>query len=311
MLLVLGVLCDKAAAISLKTITFTTKSSVWSKNFEIFTNMIEKESDGKIKFQFVGGPESIPPFEQIEALKNGVVDVALLPGAYFVPQLPEADAMKLSPYLPWEERKKGVFQFYQGLICERLGIYYLGKITGGTKYHFYLKRPINKPNFKGLKIRVTPIYEPFVRALGGTPVTLAPSEVYIALERGVVDGFGWPSIGITDLGWHEVTKYVVHPGFYQTDVCILINLKTWKKLDGSAKSLFHNVIEKTERLSYALSQQMANEEKEFLMNRGIGVINFSGEEGEYFLNIANKAAWDRITVKNPSNALKIKQLYSQ
>ncbi len=309
--LVLVAFCNKTAAISLKTITFTTKNSVWSKNFEIFTDMIEKESDRTITFQFVGGPESIPPFEQIEALKNGVVDVALLPGAYFVPQLPEADTMKLSPYLPWEERDKGIYQFYQGLISDKLGIYYLGKVTGGTRYHFYLKKHIKKPDFKGLKIRVTPIYEPFVRALGGTAVTLAPGELYIALERGVVDGFGWPSIGVTDLGWHEVIKYVVYPGFYQTDVCILINLKTWNRLDSNAKRLFHSVIEKTERHSYELSQQMANDEKVFLKNRGIGVINFSGEEEEYYLKNADKAAWDRISVKSPSNALKIKQLFKK
>lgn len=105
--------------------------------------------------------------------------MALLSGAYFVPQLPEAGAMKLSPYLPWEERAKGIFQFYQGIIKEKLGIYYLGKITGGIKYHFYLKKPVNKPDFKGLKIRVTPIYEPFVRALGGMAAVSAFSILFI------------------------------------------------------------------------------------------------------------------------------------
>ncbi len=42
----------------------------------------------------------------------------------------------------------------------------------------------------------------------------APGEVYTALERGVVDGYGWPITGIFDLGWHEKTKYRVDPGFY-------------------------------------------------------------------------------------------------
>ena len=302
---------NRAAAISLKTVTFTSRNSVWVKNLEILTDAIEKASGGSIRFQFVGGPEAIPPFEQIEAVKNGVVDVALIPGAYFVPQLPEADAMKLSPYSPWEERAKGVFQFYQGLISEKLGIYYLGKITGGTKYRFYLKKPVNKPDFKGLKIRVTPIYEPFVRAIGGVPVTLAPGEVYIALERGVVDGFGWPAIGITDLGWHEVIKYMVEPGFYQTDVCILINLKAWNKLGSDAKGLFLETIEKVEKQSYELSRQIEAEEKELLIKRGIKIIKFSGDEAEYYLDTANRAAWERIIAKNPSNAIKIKKLFNQ
>lgn len=42
-------------------------------------------------------------------------------------------------------------------------------------------------------------------ALGATVVQTAPGEVYTALERGVVDGYGWSITGIFDLGWHEKT----------------------------------------------------------------------------------------------------------
>jgi TRAP-type mannitol/chloroaromatic compound transport system substrate-binding protein len=45
-----------------------------------------------------------------------------------------------------------------------------------------------------------------------------PGEVYTALERGVVDGYGWPTAGIFDLGWHEKTKFRVDPGFYTAEV---------------------------------------------------------------------------------------------
>ena len=50
--------------------------------------------------------------------------------------------------------------------------------------------------------------------LGANVVTTPPGEVYTALERGVVDGYGWPILGIFDLGWQEKTKYRVDPGFY-------------------------------------------------------------------------------------------------
>lgn len=39
-----------------------------------------------------------------------------------------------------------------------------------------------------------------VRALGGVGVTAAPGEVYVALERAIVDAFGWPAIGIHEMG---------------------------------------------------------------------------------------------------------------
>ena len=81
----------------LKTVTFATTNSVWVRQFQIFTDAVQREAGRETRFQFVGGPEAIPPFEQIEAVKKGIVDIALLPAAYFVAQMPEADAMKLSP----------------------------------------------------------------------------------------------------------------------------------------------------------------------------------------------------------------------
>jgi TRAP-type C4-dicarboxylate transport system substrate-binding protein len=65
-----------------------------------------------------------------------------------------------------------------------------------------------------LNIRVSPRYLQAIKGLGGNPVVIPPTEVYAALERNVVDGYCWPSVGIRDWGWHKQTKYVIDPGFY-------------------------------------------------------------------------------------------------
>ena len=78
-------------------------------------------------------------------------------------------------------------------------------------FHLYLNKPIDKPDLKGLTIRVTPVYRAFFAELGANLVQTAPGEVYTALERNVIDGYGWPTQGILDLGWQEKTKYRVDP----------------------------------------------------------------------------------------------------
>src|SRR5204863_164745 len=85
-------------------------------------------------------------------------------------------------------------------------------------------RKIDKPDLTGLKIRVTPVYRDFFQALNATVVTTAPGEVYTALERGVVDGYGWPIQGIFEMKWEEKTKYRVDPGFYNAEVTLVICL---------------------------------------------------------------------------------------
>ena len=283
----------------LKTVTFAATNTVWVRQFQLFTDAVHRDSRGETRFQFVGGPEAIPPFEQIEAIKKGVVDITLLPAAYFVAQMPEADAMKLSPHSPMEERKRGIFAFYRELMEKRLDVIYLGKITGGIRYHLYLRKPLKGPDLRGLKIRVTPIYEPFVRALGGVGVTTAPGEVYVALERAIVDGFGWPSIGVHEMGWEEVVRYVIDPGFYQTDVCVLMNGKTWNGLSASEKKLIAGAVEKPERESCDLSRKLARQERQLLLSRGIQVIELKDGERELYLDTAYRAGWEKVIAKSP------------
>ena len=59
-------------------------------------------------------------------------------------------------------------------------------------------------------------------------MTTAPGEVYTALERGVIDGYGWPIHALFDLNWQEKTKYRVDPGFYNAEVSLIMNLDKYK-----------------------------------------------------------------------------------
>ncbi len=296
------------SASPLKTVTFAATNTVWVRQFHIFTDAVSRDAKYGVRFTFVGGPEAIPPFEQIEAVRRGVVDVALLPAAYFVPQLPEADAMKLSPYSPMDERKNGIFAFYRQLMEERLNVVYLGKLAGGVSYHLYLKRPVGKPDLTGLKIRVTPIYEPFVKALGGVGVTTAPGEVYVALERAIVDGFGWPAIGMHEMGWQEVIRYIIEPGFYQTDVCVLMNKKRWESLSSKEQQHISQAMKEAEEESYHISRKIAGQERQLLTLRGIKVIQFQGAQRNFYLDTAYRAGWEKVLAKTPRTGELLKKL---
>ena len=96
---------------------------------------------------------------------------------------------------------------WQGLYDQKMNAVLLARHIDDNPFHLYLTKPITKSDLTGLKLRITPVYREFFQALGATVVQTAPGEVYTALERGVVDGYGWPITGIFDLGWHEKTKF--------------------------------------------------------------------------------------------------------
>jgi TRAP-type mannitol/chloroaromatic compound transport system substrate-binding protein len=113
-----------------------------------------------------------------------------------------------------ELRKNGGYDAMAALYAQKMNAIFLARLVDNNPFHLYLNKPIEKADLTGLKLRITPVYRDFFQALGATVVQTAPGEVYTALERGVVDGYGWPITGVFDLGWNEKTKYRVDPGFY-------------------------------------------------------------------------------------------------
>ena len=291
---------------TLKAVSFQGKNVCFVDALFIFQKRLEEASAGKIAINYVGGPEAIPAFEQIEAVKNGLVDLALIPAAYYVPQLPLADAVKLSRINAWEERETGAYDFFNKLTQEKVNAYYLGRYSNGVQYHIYLNKKIEKPDFTGMKIRVTPVYKPFVEKLGGVTVTTAPGEVYTALERGVVDGYGWPFTRISDLGWHEVTKYIIYPGFYQVDVGILMNLKTWNKLPRDLQDVVISAAKKAEREAADHYAKLVKEEEKLITSKGVQIIRFNPADEKFYLETAYKAGWDQVLAKSPDLGARFK-----
>ncbi|MFW6054995.1 MAG: TRAP transporter substrate-binding protein DctP [Thermodesulfobacteriota bacterium] len=300
-----------AGTTTIKAVTFLPENNCFCDPFWMFKEKLEKASQGEVEIVYAGGPEAIPSFEQIEAVTGGMVDMSLVPAAFYVPQLPVVDAMKLSKLAPWEERERGVYDFFNRLHQERLNAYYLGRFTPNLPFHLYVNQKIDKPDLSGLKIRVTPVYKPFVEELGAVAVTTSPGEVYTALERGVVEGYGWPATKISDFGWHEVTEYVIDPGFYQVDVGIVINLDFWNSLPDDLKKVFNEVAKEVEREAADHYARLIEEERDFIVANGVEVIEFTGEDRETYLKTAYEVGWEDVLKKSPENGARIKELLGQ
>jgi TRAP-type transport system periplasmic protein len=170
-----------------------------------------------------------------------------------------------------------------------------------------LTKKIDKLDLTGLKIRVTPIYRDIVEALGGTAITTAPGEVYTALERGVVDGYGWPILGIFDLGWDKVTKFRMEPPFYGAEVNVLVNLDAWKGLSDAQRKVLNDAALWLEALDNE-SVAAIKAERERQAKAGIQAIEFGAADKERFLKTANDVAWASVIKRAPENGPKLRKL---
>src|SRR4030065_897828 len=175
----------------IKAVTAFPKPNANNDPVPLFIEAVNKHTQGKIKIDYLGGPEVFATFDQIHALKAGTIDAILYyPWAFMKSLMPEADAQGLSELAAWEERKSGLFELWTEIFEKRVNAKYLGRLHSNVTFNVFCKPKIEKvADLKGLKIRVMPLYIPFMKALGASPVTMAPTDIYTAIERGVVDGF--------------------------------------------------------------------------------------------------------------------------
>ena len=193
-----------------------------------FLRRLEEATDGELTIVRLG-PETIPPFEQLDPVARGAFDMLVTNGAYHYNQ--SAATMSLEALDATSEtlRSSGIFdlvdQHYQ-----ELGLKLVAFIYDHGGYHIMLKEPIGENLLEGQRIRGTPVYHPVIEALGGSPVVLPGAEIYPALERGVVDGAAWPSIGAVGFRWFEVADYMMRPTFGEVGYPIFMNLDRWNSL---------------------------------------------------------------------------------
>jgi TRAP-type transport system periplasmic protein len=299
-----------AQEVTLKGITSFAEKTFYSRGFERFIEKVNADGKGVIQINYIGGPKAMPPFEVGNALKGGVVDIANATGAFYTNLMPEADAWKLTQKPMSEIRKNGGFEYMAKLYDQKLNAIFLARHIDNNPFHIYLNKPIDKIDLTGLKLRITPVYRDFFQSLGATVVQTAPGEVYTALERGVVDGYGWPITGVFDLGWHEKTKYRVDPGFYSAEVSILINKDTWGRLNDKQKKVISDAAAWIEAQSAEITKENAADTAR-QKTAGIQPIEFKDAQGREFLTKAYEAGWAGVIKQSPEHGPKLRGFFAK
>jgi len=296
-----------AQEVTLRAVTAFAEGTQFSKNFERFIEKVNRDGKGHVQINYIGGPRAMPPFEVGNAVRTRVVDIANVTGAFYTNLMPEADGFKLVGKPMSEQRRNGTWDYINQLHNQKLNAWYLARQFHNVPFHIYLNKKIDKHDFTGLKIRVTPVYKDLVEALGGTPITTAPGEVYTALERGVADGYGWPITGIFDLGWEKVTKFRLEPPFYSVEVNVLVNQDTWKSLNDAQRKALSDAALWLEGLD-SENEAAIKAERERQAGAGIQALDFGGEAAKSFLARANDVAWQSVIKRAPEAGAKLRQL---
>ena len=299
-----------AQEVTLKAAVFVPPSTTYGIPFKRFVDHVNETGKGVLQIRIVGGPEAVPADGQAQAVKSGVLDIASIPPTYYKSAMVEGDAQILSDMSVAEQRKSGAYAMLNQIAVERMNSLYLTTYGMGVPFHLYVSKemPLSKPeDLKGLRFRGQPNYNAIFKNYGIAGVNIAAPEVYTALERGVVQGYGWPLWGINDFGWDKLTKMRIDPGFYNVVVNILMNKTKYDSLTAAQRKVIDDAVAWFEADSVRYTNETTKAALDLQEKQGIKVVSFGPE----FKKIAVDLYWDDLKKLSPESIGKVQALLTK
>ncbi|WP_105616558.1 TRAP transporter substrate-binding protein [Vallitalea okinawensis] len=214
-------------------------------NYE-FKRLVEEKTNGRIKVEIYGGGQLGDEKTVIEQVQFGAIDLTRTS----ISPLTEFNDMFNVLMLPYLYRdKEHMFNVLDGEIGDMMledladtGFVGLGWYDSGSRCFYNSKGEIESvADLEGLKIRVqkSSLMMGLVEALGASPTPMAFSEVYSALQTGVIDGAenNWPSYLTTS--HYEVAPFYVVDEHTRVPELVMISKITYDKLSDEDKAILH------------------------------------------------------------------------
>ena len=283
-------------------------------SFVEFCTRVRKMSNGRLDITPYVGATLIPAKESTDALKNGVVEVAVLYGGYNLGKMPEA-TLECGLIGNMESYVDEFDFFYYGGGGNKFmresyvpfNIHYLGVSFGGP-IGILSKKPIKRiSDFKGMKVRTAGTNATLMEALGAKTVNIPVNEGYTALQLGTVDAITYSDLSsYVAVRWHEVAKFAIS-GFFKyhgnTNVCV--NMAAWKSLPDDLKAIMENAME-IECFLHEHNEVGRNIEARNIMEKaGCQIIKLPAEDLNK-LEKMKQAVWDTEAKKSARTGQAIK-----
>ncbi len=257
---------------------------------ERFKQLAEKATNGRVKVELYPNSQLYKDKEELEALQLGAVQMLAPSLAKFGPLgVKEFEAFDLPYIFP---TKTALYNVTEGEIGKSLlkklepkGITGLAYWDNGFKV-MSANKPLHTPaDFKGLKMRIqsSKVLDAQMRALGANPQVLAFSEVYQALQTGVVDGTENPPSNMYTQKMHEVQKHVTVSNHGYLGYAVIVNKKFWDGLPPEIRAQLEKAMREATTFEKAIAQRDNDQ--------ALDAIKKAGKTQIYTLTVQEQAEW--------------------
>lgn len=227
-----------------------------------FAEVVKARSNGRIEVTVAGAAQLGDDAAMITALRTGALDMSANSQGAVANVVPEYAAFGM-PFLfasqahAWKVMDGPAGKELADKSADK-GLVVLGYWDNGIRQMSNSKRPLLKPeDLKGLKMRTPPdaVTVDIMQSMGAEAQQIKFSELYVALQQGVVDGQENPLVNIWAGKLHEVQKYISLTGHKYELTPFLIGKRSWDKLGDADKKIIQEAATEATALQRKLAQE--------------------------------------------------------
>lgn len=299
-------------------VTEGAQSARFQYGHKIWAQMVEKATNGKVKVTPFPGGSLAAPRQEFDATVNGIVDIGYMPLPYYPGRFPLTESLMhpgsnlATPRLA-SDVAMAMYQKYPQMQAEFkqvkfLFIYGFAPISIAT-----LKVPVRTiEDVKGLRLRVAQKgISDLLKLVGASPMFIKPNDIFLNLQKGVIDGsvMGWS--GHRAFGTNKLAKYfTVVPAFPGPFFIFMMNKGKWNSLPADVQEGIMSVSGQVGSRHFAQSADKESEisTKDLRENPEQEIITISQEQVEKWTE-ASKPVQEKMISKLESKGLPGRQLF--
>jgi TRAP-type mannitol/chloroaromatic compound transport system substrate-binding protein len=271
-----------------------------------FCDSVRLASAGRLDIKPFSAGELVPAMQSFDAVSKGSAEVGHDWPGYWKGK---NEAFPAYASVPFGLDVEG----YNVWLYERGGLELMQDLYGKFDLHvlpcgnvgqelglFSNKRATKMEDFKGLRVRTPGWYMDILTKLGASVSPLPGGEIYLALERGVIDAAEFSSPAITyPMGFDQITDYVIEPGVHQPSCqcSVFFNQDAWNELPRDLKEIVKLAAAETQTWTQAWSENLNAEAVRMLQDS----VEFVKMDEKTMIEFAKttKAYLDEVKEKHP------------
>ena len=277
-----------------------------SKGLVLFAAKVKEYSKGAVEVKIFDSAQLYKDTEIVEALQDGLIETGLVPVNKWSGMIPAADVFEM-PFVfkDLTSIKKFIDAGAGDLLdkeFQKRAVKTLFWVDYGYIQFFNNKRPLTKPDdFKGVTMRSFSSGDAdTLKALGAAPTVMSSSEMYMALQRGTMDGATTGMPAAVSRKIQEVQKFMTEANYTTAQFVMQANLKWWEKLPQDQREAILKAGKEAEEWIRGAIAQSEDEAEKVIRKAGVQIHPLAPEARPLFIKATEPV---RQTFANKSGEL--------